>query len=119
MTDRRVETDRSTMLAALADRLRVGAAAIRGMALDALDRTSVEGRTQHGLAADLDDAAARLDVLRGSLCRACANAEVVELLRAEDGGASESSPKPTLGRGSPRQRRRPRPGRARARRKAQ
>ncbi len=78
MPTRTTETDAATALAALADRLRVDATALRGMAHDASDGDSVEGRVKFALAADLDDAAARLDLLRAALCKDCGLIEVAE-----------------------------------------
>ncbi len=72
MPTRTAETDLSTALVSLADRLRVDATALRGLALDASDGDTVDGRIKHGLAADLDSAAAGLDALRSALCRPCA-----------------------------------------------
>ncbi len=77
MPSRSTETDLSTALAALADRLRVDATALRGMALDAADGDTVEGRVKFSLAGDLDDTVATLDTLRAALCKDCGLLDVV------------------------------------------
>ncbi len=80
MQSRTIETDVDTFLVALADRLRVGAAALRGLAADARDGDTAAGRVKAGLATDLDEVAATLDLLRASLCEHCAVLEVARRL---------------------------------------
>lgn len=80
MPSRADETDLSTALMALADRLRLDAAALRGIAAEANDGDTLDGRLKGALAADLDDAAARLDLLRAPLCKHCALIGVVDRL---------------------------------------
>ncbi len=83
MPSRTNETDLGTALAAIADRLRVDATALRGLAHDASDSAdSVDGRVKFGLAGDLDDAAGRLDLLRAALCRGCGLIDVAERVTA-------------------------------------
>lgn len=74
------ETDLETRLAAMADRLRVFASALRGMARDRGD-VGPEERAQLSLAGELDAAGRELDIVAGSLCRRCGLLEVHEQLR--------------------------------------
>lgn len=78
MPSRTTETDLDTALVALADQLRLNAAAIRGMAADASDGDTVDARLKQGLAADLDAAARTLDLLRAALCVSCTLLNVAE-----------------------------------------
>ena len=76
-------TDRLTALARLADRLRLHADAVRGAGAEEGVRGSPEARTGAVLAAQLDAAAAEVDLLRAGLCEDCALADVTPRVAVE------------------------------------
>jgi hypothetical protein len=71
-------TDLETHLGALADHLRVYGEALRGMATEGGDGTTLESRVHADLAGRLNAFAHRLDCLRTHLCPACRMIEVIE-----------------------------------------
>ncbi|MBI4564625.1 MAG: hypothetical protein HY716_08040 [Planctomycetes bacterium] len=77
-----IETDLDTFLAGEADRLRVIATALRGLARDS-DATgeSIESKALRGAAGELDGIAMRLDAVRREICQCCRMLEVEERVR--------------------------------------
>ncbi|MBI4565579.1 MAG: hypothetical protein HY716_12865 [Planctomycetes bacterium] len=75
-----IETDVDTFLAGEADRVRVVAFALRGMAGDA-GGAGAESKALHASAGELDGVARKLDAVRERLCRSCKVLEVEEDLR--------------------------------------
>ncbi|MBI4565886.1 MAG: hypothetical protein HY716_14455 [Planctomycetes bacterium] len=76
----RIETDVDTFLAGEADRLRVIAFALRGMAGD-MGGEGVESKVLHASAGELEALARGLDGVREHLCQNCKVLEVEESLR--------------------------------------
>ncbi|MBI4563724.1 MAG: hypothetical protein HY716_03400 [Planctomycetes bacterium] len=74
-----IETDVDTFLAGEADRLRVVAFALRGLAHDT--GGAVEPKVLHASTAELEGVARGLDTVREHLCRQCKVLEVVGGLR--------------------------------------
>ncbi|MBI4564277.1 MAG: hypothetical protein HY716_06255 [Planctomycetes bacterium] len=75
-----IETDVDTFLAGEADRLRVIAAALRGL-VGELSGEGLESKVLHAAAGELEAVARRLDTAREHLCRSCKVLEVVGGLR--------------------------------------
>ncbi|MBI4303898.1 MAG: hypothetical protein HY665_06125 [Chloroflexi bacterium] len=74
------ETDVDTFLAGEADRLRVVATALRGLASD-MGADGAESKVIHASAGELEAVARRLGVIREHLCRSCKVLDVEEGLR--------------------------------------
>lgn len=80
-------TDIGTALGALADGLRVRAAAVRGLGAEAGEgRDAHESRVARALAGEIEAAAERLDALGVALCRGCAMRAVREMVVIEGAG---------------------------------
>ncbi|MBI4564140.1 MAG: hypothetical protein HY716_05540 [Planctomycetes bacterium] len=75
-----IETDVDTFLAEQADRLRVIAAALRGLAGD-MSGAALDPKVFHALASELEAVTRRVDAVREHLCRSCKVLEVEESLR--------------------------------------
>ncbi|MBI4564312.1 MAG: hypothetical protein HY716_06435 [Planctomycetes bacterium] len=75
-----IGTDVDTFLAGQADRLRVVAAALRGLAGDAGGST-LDPKVLHASAGELEAVARRLDPAREHLCRSCKVLEVEESMK--------------------------------------
>ncbi len=73
-------TDVQTLLGALADRLRLHGLAALGMAGQEGGRGTIEHRVKVQLAADLEEVAAIVDLLRGGLCGECRLADAAKRL---------------------------------------